>query len=347
MRRWIMAGFLLLVLIVSVIGCGTTPVTKQQETVNRAAVNQPFNGDSFSLLRQEADKYLKSNKALYIQPDEVLNKIVLGGDPSYIVVDVRSDEHYANHHIPGSIHIAYADAWRSGKTDFLPKDRKIVVVDYSGHSSSQVATLWSLMGFDAVAMKHGMAGWSKDKEVIGGSPLPCEAKNFPVVKDKSQVNTYPLPILDTKGIDALDTLRKRAEAVASKPVVIQADDLLAKIKTNSLTVIDIRSPQHFAAGHIHGAVNIPFDKIAEMDSLKHIPTSQPIAVVCYDGHASSQVVRILNQLGYDSVALRDGMSVWTNDAGVIGAPAVTCSITERLTAQLNAPLAPGPSAAAT
>ena len=222
-----------------------------------------------------------------------------------------------------------------------------MVVDYSGHSSSQIVALWSLMGFDAVAMKHGMAGWSKDKDIIGGSPLPCETKNFPVVKDVAQTMSYPFPVLDVKGTDALDILRKRAEAVAAKPVVIQADDLLVKIKSNAVTVVDTRLPQHFSAGHIQGALNIPFAKIAEPESLKQIPADKPVVVVCYDGHASSQASRILNQLGYDSSALRDGMSIWTGDAGIIGAPAVACAVTEQPTAQLNAPLAPGPSAAAT
>jgi rhodanese-related sulfurtransferase len=342
-NRWIKAGLMLLVLAL-VVGCGSTTVTKQAEVAKQDVV---VTADGFSLLQQSADKYLKTGRPLIIGADEVQNKIVRGGDNGYIIVDVRADEHYAKHHIPGAIHISYADAWRQGKTDFLPKDRKIVVVDYSGHSSSQIVALWSLMGFDAIAMKHGMAGWSKDKDIIGGSPLPCETKNFPVVKDVAQTKTYSYPALDVKGTDALDILRKRAEAVAAKPVVIQADDLLAKIKSNAVTVVDTRSPQHFAAGHIQGAINIPFAKIAEPESLKLIPSDQPIVLVCYDGHASSQASRILNQLGYDSSALRDGMSVWTGDAGIIGAPSVACAVTEQPTAQLNAPLAPGPSAAAT
>ena len=61
-------------------------------------------------------------------------------------------------------------AWREEKTSYLPKDKKIIVVDYSGHAASQVAVLWNMLGYDAVAMHNGMAGWSKSRDVIGGSP---------------------------------------------------------------------------------------------------------------------------------------------------------------------------------
>ena len=327
-------------------GCGQQKSPTAQ-TPAAAIPAGPSISAPFDALQQVSDKYLKSNKTLLIEPQEVFQKVVVAVDPTYYLVDIRADEHYANHHIPGAVHISYADTWRLVKTEFLPRDKKIVVIDYSGHSSSQIAALWSLLGYDAVAMKHGMAGWSKNKDVIGGSPLPCEPKNLATVKEIPAITAHDLPTLDVKAANESELIRKRAEAIAAKPVVIQADDLLAKVTAKSAFVLDIRAAAHYQSGHIAGAVNVPLQDLATQENLKKLPTNQQIVIVCYDGHASSQAARLLNQLGYDTVALRDGMSVWTSDSNIIGAKAVACEVPERATAKLNAPLSPGPSTAAT
>jgi rhodanese-related sulfurtransferase len=332
--------------LVMLAGCGQQKPPNAQ--VPAAAVPaSPAISIPFDTLQQASDKYLKANKPLLIEPQEVFQKVVAVVDPAYYLVDIRSDEHYANNHIPGAVHISYADAWRSAKTDFLPRDKKIIVVDYSGHSSSQIAALWSMLGYDAVAMKHGMAGWSKNKDVIGGSPLPCEPKNFATVKEVPATTPHDLPALDVKAANESELVRQRAEAIATKPVVIQADDLLVKVNAKNVFVLDIRAANHYQAGHIASAVNVPLQDLATQDNLKKLPTNQQIVIVCYDGHASSQAARLLNQLGYDTVALRDGMSIWTGDSNVIGSKPVACEVTERTTAKLNAPLSPGPSTAAT
>lgn len=335
-----------MMILLSLAGCGSpgpVPPQGQPHAMNAATSS----ASPFSLLRQESDRYIKAGRTLSIDPQAVYEKAVVLADPSYLLVDIRSDEHFAKHHIPGSIHIAYADAWRTGKTDYLPRDKKIVVIDYSGHSSSQVAAFWSMLGFDAVPMKHGMAGWSKDKEVIGGSPIPCEPKNFAVVKDAAPVISHEFPSLDAKTSDLPELLRVRAEAATGKPVVIQAEEVLSKVTAKAAFLLDVRAPEHFRAGHIAGAINIPFQTLMEEPNLKQLPPAQQIIVVCYDGHAASQATRLLNQLGYDAVALRDGMSLWSGDPAVIGALPIACVVPERTTASLNAPLTPGPSMAAT
>jgi rhodanese-related sulfurtransferase len=329
-------------------GCGqlsTSPPSAP--AVTSTAAPTTVIASPFATVRQSADKYLKLNKDLFIEPQEVFQKAVLEMSPDFYLVDIRADEHYAAHHIPGSIHISYADIWRFGKIDFLPRDKRIVIIDYSGHSSSQVATLWSMLGYDAFAMKRGMAGWSKNKDVIGGSPVPCEPKNFATVTNSPDAKTYALPKLEINGMSESELLRNRAEVISAKPVVIQADELLSRVNGKNIFVLDIREPEHYRKGHVASAINIPFRSLIEETNLKKLPPDQPIAIVCYDGHASSQAARLLNQLGYDTIALRDGMSVWTGDAKIIGAKAVACDIPERVTARLNAPLNPGPSMAAT
>jgi rhodanese-related sulfurtransferase len=301
--------------------------------------------DPFASLAAASDKYLKENRPLTIEAAEVLARAVAGTDRTLYLVDVRADEHYAQAHIPGAIHIAYTDAWREAKIAYLPRDKKIVVIDYSGHSASQVAALWNLLGFDAVAMKHGMGGWSQDKEVIGGSPLACEALGYPVVTAETAAGSYTPPQITTKAAALPELIMSRSKDAGETPPVIQPKDFKDKIK--DYYVVDLRQGEHYRAGHIEGAVNIPFRTVAEPANLQKLPPDKSIALVDYDGHAASQAARLLNQLGYSATVLKDGMSVWTADAKVIGAPTVACVAGEKPTMKLNAPLKPGPSTAAT
>lgn len=332
-------GILAVALAAVVAACGSGPGSPAAKTPT-AAISDPF-----ATLAAASDKYLKENRPLTIEPAEVLTRAVAGADQTLYLVDVRSDEHYAHAHIPGAVHIAYADAWREAKIAFLPRDKEIVVIDYSGHSASQIAALWNLLGFDAVAMKHGMGGWSQDKEVIGGSPLACEPLGYPVVTAEVAAGGFEPPKLTTKAGALAELIMSRSQEVSETPPVIQPKDL--KDKLRSYYVVDLRQNEHYRAGHIEGAVNIPFRTVAEPANLKKLPPDRSIVLVDYDGHAASQAARILNQLGYSATVLKDGMSVWTADEKVVGAPIVACIAGEKPTMKLNAPLKLGPSTAAT
>ncbi|MDT8904056.1 rhodanese-like domain-containing protein [Anaeroselena agilis] len=329
-----------LVVAAALAGCGSAP--KSAAPVKQAAVAI---GNPFAVLQAETDKYLQQDRPLYIEPEEVLAKAVTAGDQSLYLVDIRNDEHYAAAHIPGAIHIAYADVWREQKTAYLPRDKKIVVIDYSGHTASQVAAFWSMLGFDATAMKNGMAGWSRDREVVGGSPLACEALNYPVTTAVTAAAGHELPKIETKAVSLAELLAERSREATGTAPVIQPQDLLAK--RGEYFLADIRRGEHYGAGHIEGAVNIPFRSLAMTENLRKLPADRTIVVVDYDGHAASQAARLLNQLGYKATVLKNGMSVWTADEKVIGAKSVACNVGEHPVAKLNAPLKPGPSTAAT
>ncbi|MCX7781274.1 MAG: rhodanese-like domain-containing protein [Negativicutes bacterium] len=339
--RKIAACGLLLCITVIIAACGSqTASDKPVKTPPPAPIANPF-----AVLQTEADKYIKQNRPLYVLPQEVYEKCIIAGNQDYVLVDIRNDEHYAAAHIPGAIHIAYADAWREAKIAHLPKDKKIIVIDYSGHTASQVAAFWGMLGYDALPLKNGMSGWTKDRDIIGGSPLICEAYNYPVSTAAAAPGSYQPPKLETKAVAVAELLMERSREATETAPVLQPKDL--KEKPGSWYVVDIRDPVHYQAGHIEGAVNIPFRTIAETDSLKKIPADKPVVLVCYDGHAASQAARILNQLGYHATALKDGMSAWSANEMVIGAKTVACNITEHPVMKLNALLKPGPSTAAT
>jgi phage shock protein E len=74
-------------------------------------------------------------------------------------------------------------------------------------------------------------------------------------------------------------------------------------------LLDVRTPEEFATGHIHGAVNIPLDVLE--NRLNEVPTDQPIVVYCRSGNRSAQASQILARAGYTIIYDMGGLNEWT------------------------------------
>jgi len=104
--------------------------------------------------------------------------------------------------------------------------------------------------------------------------------------------------------------------------VISADALYENLMdgdtSNDPFIVSVRSPEHYALGHIPGAINIPWKEIAKSESLALLPTDQPIVVYCYTGHTGQVTATVLKNLGYDVQNLKFGMMGWSmNDEVVV------------------------------
>ena len=65
-------------------------------------------------------------------------------------------------------------------------------------------------------------------------------------------------------------------------------------------LVDVRTRQEFAGGHIPGAVNVPLTELGDfMDSVPD--TDTPVYVHCLSGGRSRQAVSKLKKMGYTNV----------------------------------------------
>ena len=67
--------------------------------------------------------------------------------------------------------------------------------------------------------------------------------------------------------------------------------------SNDPFIVSVRAPEHYALGHIEGAINIPWKTIADDASLAMLPMDQPIVVYCYTGHTGQVAATILQGSG--------------------------------------------------
>lgn len=84
-----------------------------------------------------------------------------------------------------------------------------------------------------------------------------------------------------------------------------------KLINADAVVIDLRSAEAFARGHIVNARNIPADELAEKHDVIEKYKSRPIVAVCDAGMTSSRTVDKLRKSGLENVfGLRGGINAW-------------------------------------
>ena len=75
-------------------------------------------------------------------------------------------------------------------------------------------------------------------------------------------------------------------------------------------IVDVRSPEEFAAGHVDGAINIPLDALAERAS--ELPQGAVVVTVCGKGGGRSErAAEQLRASGFSSArSLCGGTQAW-------------------------------------
>ena len=74
----------------------------------------------------------------------------------------------------------------------------------------------------------------------------------------------------------------------------------AALAKGGAKVVDVRTPEEYAEGHVAGAVNIPFDQLARRTSELGGPGT-PVVVYCRSGRRSGVAAETLRGLGYAKV----------------------------------------------
>jgi hydroxyacylglutathione hydrolase len=77
--------------------------------------------------------------------------------------------------------------------------------------------------------------------------------------------------------------------------VLELRNALTSRATNSIHLVDVRSPREWRAGHIEGAVNIPVGEVAARAAT--LPQDAVIATICESGFRSSLAASLLAQEG--------------------------------------------------
>jgi len=82
-----------------------------------------------------------------------------------------------------------------------------------------------------------------------------------------------------------------------------------RLVSGGARLVDVRTPEEFAEGHIDGAVNIPVQELsARLGEVGQKDTE--VVVYCRSGKRSHQAKQLLKEAGFTAVHDLGGMSRW-------------------------------------
>jgi len=108
-----------------------------------------------------------------------------------------------------------------------------------------------------------------------------------------------------------------AGALAADPVLvpISQEALLERQQKDGAAtyVLDVRSPEEYASGHVPGAVNIPYDQIAAR--MAEVPKDKDVVLYCKSGRRAGIAAEVLAGQGYTRLQHLEGDIVAWVDKG--------------------------------
>ncbi|MFE1786777.1 rhodanese-like domain-containing protein [Streptomyces sp. NPDC059506] len=89
-----------------------------------------------------------------------------------------------------------------------------------------------------------------------------------------------------------------------------------------LTVIDVRTPGEYAAGHVPGALNVPLEHLQRaLPALRAAAGRGGLAVVCASGARSESACKALDEAGLDARSVTGGTDAWARAGFELERPA--------------------------
>ena len=82
----------------------------------------------------------------------------------------------------------------------------------------------------------------------------------------------------------------------------------ATYATRDHLLVDVRTPEEFATGHIPGATNIALQSLPQR--MAALPHDQPVILYCRSGARSREAARMLIQNGFSDVHNLGGITEW-------------------------------------
>ena len=85
---------------------------------------------------------------------------------------------------------------------------------------------------------------------------------------------------------------------------------LSSVDLENAVLLDVRTPEEFAEGHLAGAVNMDWFQADFIDKLEGIDQGDKVYVYCKKGGRSAEAAKLMDSLGYKVVDLTGGYDAW-------------------------------------
>jgi rhodanese-related sulfurtransferase len=113
------------------------------------------------------------------------------------------------------------------------------------------------------------------------------------------------------GGSSSDTASPATTAGAAAVTLVAPEQAQKVIDAGGVTLLDVRTPEEFAAGHIAGAQNIDFYAADFADRIDALDRSSAYVVYCHSGNRSGKATEVMADKGFSDVTDVDGgIAAW-------------------------------------
>lgn len=105
-------------------------------------------------------------------------------------------------------------------------------------------------------------------------------------------------------------LTTNASAQSDSIKTVDAAQFAEFIKSDSVFLVDVRTAEEYAAGHIPNAKNVDVLKSDFKDRVETLSKNKEIAVYCRSGKRSLMAANTLAKMGYKVINFRGGWKEW-------------------------------------
>ena len=85
---------------------------------------------------------------------------------------------------------------------------------------------------------------------------------------------------------------------------------LTSVDLEDAVLLDVRTPEEFAEGHLAGAVNMDWYQDDFTQKLDAIDEAEKVYVYCKKGGRSAEAAKLMDSLGYQVIDLTGGYDAW-------------------------------------
>ena len=105
-------------------------------------------------------------------------------------------------------------------------------------------------------------------------------------------------------------LARRAYLGPEDTETVDTTELLRRLQTGDVVVLDVRPTAEYTGGHLPGAVHVPLEELAER--LAELPADHEVVAYCRGQYCvmAHDAVRLLNERGYRARRAVDGALEW-------------------------------------
>jgi rhodanese-related sulfurtransferase len=93
---------------------------------------------------------------------------------------------------------------------------------------------------------------------------------------------------------------------------VDVTEFSERITIDNIQLVDVRTPEEYAEGHIENALLINFKSDDFEEKIQELDKDKPVYVYCKSGNRSGQASEIMKELGFKQIIdLDGGYSAWS------------------------------------